>query len=504
MNAHQIKIWFACGLGILISLFFAVLIGGGEVESVIVFLSGFVILIWMAFGTRIWWLPVPFLSALGGVFQGSFKVQPVEVGLLVAFLAAIPMIVTKNYGIAASRPSLPFSVKAFFVYLGLHLIGSLLYNQYIGLGGWGNTLRAYMSFLWPVFFIILFYFYGDSRQLSLGFWAIFIAGALRLLMGLFVQISGQSIEVPGIGYVGPSFGDLGESGIVIDLRASGYLMIGMSLMAFVLVKNYFGKIFLGAFFLLAIAGVLFGGGRAGFMVSVILGFCFLVLYRKWSLILASFAAFVALAALVNISPGMLNPLPYGAQRVAQTLIFADGNRSEAAGDAAGSDEYSVRLRNLGWKNWTESPWTIVFGQGMRTYQSLPPSAAYNGSLMFEAAIDNAAKVGAYESGLWTVLAVVGLAGALFFLNIFRYFIGAYFKDLWTYKITNYGRAFAFFGVASLAAWLAACYRSQGVPVYVLFYSFLGWVAWIDSKQIERLRSRNQPRERSLAASLKEA
>ncbi len=116
------------------------------------------------------------------LWEECFKVRsrssPLRSVFLIAFLAAIPMVVTKNYGLAASRPPLPFSVKAFLGYLVLHLVGSLLYNQYIGIGGWGSTLRAYMTFLWPVCFILLFYFYGENtRQLSLGFWAIFIAAS---------------------------------------------------------------------------------------------------------------------------------------------------------------------------------------------------------------------------------------------------------------------------------------------------------------------------------------
>jgi hypothetical protein len=490
MNAHQIKLWITCAIGILISLFMAVLIGSGEIESVIVCLSGFFVLIWTMFGTRIWWLPVPFFATLGGVFQHSFKIQPAEIGILISLFAATPLIVTKRYGIASTRPPIPFCIKLFTGYLCLHLMGSLIYNKYIGIDGPGNTVRGYMTFLWPMLFIFLFYLYGDSRQLNLGFWAMFVAGLMRLLMGLYVQFSGRPVEIPGVGYVGPAFGEMGESGIVVDLRASGYIMVVMSVMAFVLVKNAIARVFIIAVFVTAVVASLYGGGRTGFVNSAIIVLCLIVLYRKWSLLVASMCGFIVFVVLINASPTILNPLPYGAQRVAQLFMFSKIDVSEASNDTLGSDEYSIRLRELGWKNWTDSPSSILFGKGIRSFEQLPPSAAFNGSLMFEMALENAAKVGTYESGVWSVLAVIGLVGALLYMYIFYYFIRGFRRDLWQNRISNYNRAFAFFGVASLIAWCVGAYRSNGVPVFVLLYCFLGWVAWVDMQRLSR--SKNLP------------
>lgn len=477
MNFNQLILGFVTFIAIVCAVTFSAIVAEADYFRAVVATLGVIGITWIVIGYKFWWLPIPFAIIAGGVFQTIFKIYPYELALAAAVVAILPAVMLSIGAFERGRARLPWSVLLLFGYLALHWAASLAYNRYIGLEGAGNVTRAYGAALWVVIFIILFHRFGKIEQLRAAFWLMFAALLLRLGSGLYADFTRQMFIVPIVNYIPAGPLSLIDGAGAQDLRFSGLYLAGLTLAAVPVVKWRFAKVLLLFGFIASFPVVLLGGGRAAVVMWFFYPVIFCLIQRRIAL-LATFAAIsISGVAFLNINPESLRVLPFFAQRSASILIIEPG-RSSAQEIALQSNLFHERFSEEGYNRWTQNIGTIVFGTGIRPAEKGFDLGRSYGAGTFEvwleAMVTTAANTGAYEKGLWTVLAVTGLAGLLLYLNLFRWMFWYVGKNLWRYRIRSYGDAFGYLGIVASLIWLMLSWQVGSYPSFEIFCLYLGY------------------------------
>ena len=154
------------------------------------------------------------------------------------------------------------------------------------------------------------------------------------------------------------------------------------------------------------------------------------------------------------------------------------------GLAASSDQWHANLRALGYKKWTESWHSFLFGTGIRPYDNAIRETVA-GVTTNEDYLESSAKVGAYESGWWTVIAVTGLVGFLLYLVVLIYLLRRLLPVLLKEKVRDHRHAFAFMAVFGIIIWLGLGWTNGGFPSTEIMFGFLALLAIEDDRTGQR-------------------
>ncbi len=99
-------------------------------------------------------------------------------------------------------------------------------------------------------------------------------------------------------------------------------------------------------------------------------------------------------------------------------------------------------------------------------------------------LESSAKVGAYESGWWTVIAVTGLTGFMLYLAALLYLLRRLLPILLRDRVHDHRHAFAFMAVFGIIIWLVLGWTNGGFPSTEIMFGFLALLA-IDDEKAER-------------------
>jgi hypothetical protein len=114
-----------------------------------------------------------------------------------------------------------------------------------------------------------------------------------------------------------------------------------------------------------------------------------------------------------------------------------------------------------------------------------------------------AKVGAYESGWWTVIAVTGVVGLVLYAIVLFYLLRKLLPILLRERVRDHSHAFAFMAVFGIIIWIGLGWTNGGFPSTEILFGFLALAALEDRQrrtQVEHLNIGRQPVEHaSLAA-----
>jgi hypothetical protein len=224
-----------------------------------------------------------------------------------------------------------------------------------------------------------------------------------------------------------------------------------------------------------------------------------LLYRQIvPLILSSFVIGTVLLIL-NFAPTLLDPMSPPVQRSASILLL-DKTQSAKYGLAESSDEWHANLRALGFKKWTSSWHNFLFGAGIRPYDNAIRETIA-GVTTNEDYLESSAKVGAYESGWWTVIAVTGLIGLILYLIVLVYLLRRLLPVLLHEKVRDHHHAFAFMAVFGIVIWLGLGWTNGGFPSTEIMFGFLALLAIEDHKS-ERRRRRDFAGNREIVAPIR--
>ncbi|MDQ3197721.1 MAG: hypothetical protein M3Q46_00810 [Verrucomicrobiota bacterium] len=473
-------LWFVTAIGLLVCAAIGITVASNAVNTVIVIATIALGLAWVTLAKNRWWLLVPAAGTLGGYFWFGFKLYPHEVALAGAFLPLCMALAIRRGVTVENRPPFPTVLYLLSFYLLAHWLGSNIYNKLDSGGGFGNVTRAYFNAYWVIFFLIAFWRYGWTKFIPAALMLSYLAAGARVIIGLLTYFTNAFAYIPVVNYVLP--GSTHDRGA--DLRFSGLSVATLAACYFLIHKGFLRKSFHFLVFLFGSGALLFGSGRTVLVLVCIIPLSAALLYRKIIPLLFSTLALVVVIVFLNVRPSVLDHVAPRVQRSVSILLL-DPAQADKYGLAGSSDEWHANLRALGFKKWTDSWHSFLFGTGIRPYDNAIRETVI-GSTTNEDYQESSAKVGAYESGWWTVIAVTGLVGLIFYLTVLLYLLRRLLPILLREKIRDHQHAFAFMSVFGIVIWLGLGWTNGGFPSTEIMFGFLAVLAIDDEKQTRRL------------------
>ncbi|MEI6972648.1 MAG: hypothetical protein WCL44_14165 [bacterium] len=441
----------------------------------IVIVMPFIFGSWILFARSQWWTIVPVACSFGGMVYFGFKIFTHELALAMAILALLPYIAMTQVK-KSERSPLPVTAYLLFGYLSVHL----LVSEYIcikdGMGGMGNILRVYMHGLWPLIFAMILLRYGSTRHLRYVLLAMYIALFGRVALGIISLLAPHNmLFIPFINYVLP--GTFSEG---MDLRASTLLLSSMALCYSSLSKSGIAK---AAHLLVLIpAGylLLLGAGRISLTVYFGIILFWALLQRKFVLLGVVTVSLALLIGVLNSDPSVIQNADPRVQRTLSILIIESGG-TDVHKLVDGRDRWHSDWMRHGRERWLTSPATFIFGNRVHRYDETFTRTWASHAMR----VEMAARMGAYEAGLWTVLAVTGIVGAILYLLLFRGLLTDVAAALLSTGIRDHGDAFSFLAVSGALTWLLLCWVSGNFPSLELMFAVIAKAVFDDRKAIER-------------------
>lgn len=479
LGGERIFVWFVILLGLLFAGMLGFLVGEQPIVTAIIIAATVGMVAWIALARRRWWLLMFAAGSFGGYFYFGYKLYPHEAALIACFIPLSLAVAVRIPGTTQKRSAFPLVMYVLGLYLLAHWAGSYLYNRAQGDSGFGNVTRAYFNAAWVVVFLFAFWRYGSTKFVRTALWITYVAAFGRLAIGLLTYYSSAFAYIPVVNYVLPGSTHTRAA----DLRASALAFGILAACYFLLHKGFVRKSFHGALFLASFAALLFGAGRGVLVLLCLVPIFVALIYQKIVPLFLSIVAVVGVVSVVNVNPTILDDLPYSVQR-SVSVVLLDKGLADSYGRTSTSDIWHERLREIGYKKWTQNWNTFLFGTGIRPYDLGTADTGVD----FEDAMESAAKVGAYEAGWWSVIAVTGLVGLILYLIVLFYLLRKLLPILLREKIRDARHAFAFMGVYSILVWLVLGWAQGGFPSTELLYSFVAVFAFSDAKKANPIRA----------------
>lgn len=458
----------ACGLGTYLINVFA----ERGPYSFFLTIGSIFLLVWVFTAGSRWWLVLPVAVTFGGFFFFGFKIYLHEAALPICLLTLLPAVAMRRVGVIPHRE--PLSVfawgllAAFVIQWGVGLF--MLKSQ--GAGGVGSMSRVYFHGVWPVLFLVFFYHYGDCRHLRAALALMYGACVLRVIIAGFAFFMEDILHLPLLNFIFS-----GSLGGIADFRYSGLQLLLLGL-CFAQISR--SRIYRAVnLIVVAVAGglILLGGGR----VSV--GMLFTI-PLFWALLLRRFGVFTVVSCFLLITVGVLNQQPQliyqfppSAQRALSVLV----RDSPVAGldwheALRGSNEWHRRLAEIGYERWMGSASAFLFGE-----RAMPFDESYEAmAASLETKAQIAARMGLYESGLWTVLGITGLFGLVMYVGLFWFLLRDPARALWREGLTSLPHVIGAIAVTECVLWCVFSWIAGGFPSQELLMATLAKVAYDDS------------------------
>lgn len=359
-----------------------------------------------------WWVPVPASFAAGGVLYFGFKLYLHEIMLLVCSLPLFFAVALRYRSFYQFRKLLPWTYYVLGIFLCTHMGWSLFMARISGEGGTGNIIRHYSWALWPMIFGFLYVWFGSTRYLKLALGLVLGAYLLRVTVTILTDYFGGFFYVPFINYVLPG----STPGETDDLRNSGLGLAAFTMIFFMLADNWRSRAFY--FALLGLGGIalLLGGGRVAIAMGLLLPAIAAVASRRFTLIAGAAAAAVLFISALNLNPALLDRMDNRIQRTLSILVLEKG-AVQAHADTAMSNYWHERLRDVALERWLHDTFSFFIGNRVKKFDTELLYIYGQQEWSFERAVEQAADVGAYEAGWFTVLANTGVIGLFCYLAL---------------------------------------------------------------------------------------
>jgi hypothetical protein len=361
---------------------------------------------------RWWWVPVPASLAMGGVMYFGFKLYIHEVMLVVCSLPLFFAVALRYRSFYQYRKILPWTFYVLGIYLTAHMGWSLAASRITGEGGAGNILRHYSWALWPLIFGVLFVWFGTSRYLKTALVLLMSAYLLRVTVTILTDWIGGFFYIPFINYVLPG----STPGETDDLRNSGLGLAAFAIMFALVARRWWTRMFFLGLLGLGFVALLLGGGRVAIAMGLLLPAFAALASRRFTLIAGAGAAVLLFTSVLNLNPAILDLADSRIQRTLSILVLEKG-AVQAHSDTVMSNYWHERLRNIAIERWTDNTGSFFVGNRVRKFDAELLFVYGQQEWSFERAVEQAADVGAYEAGWFSVLANTGLLGLAFYLAL---------------------------------------------------------------------------------------
>jgi hypothetical protein len=444
-------------------------VAAGEWGTVALWGMGLALLGWVFFARDAWWLLLPMAIGFGGMFYFGFKVYTHEIMLVVCFLPLLPQLAAGR-SLEVRRKKLPVAFYALIAYLGMHMLVSGYLAMMDG-ESIGSIIRVYVAGLWPLIFAIPFYSMGSSRYLRRALTFFLWAAMIRSILGVIGYYFPQAI-IPVMGFILPGLYSEG-----MELRESGLWMVYLGFTLFSLSPRWISKAFYAL--LVAAAGwfVVLGGGRGSLAMAVGISIVWATFEKKFISLAIFVAGLMALLVTFNSDPDLIYQFPKRLQRTLSVFVLKSPYQTVHV-MLETSDQWHYELMQRGYNKWVKTPITCLLGNPVLPVKN----AADFGRKDFYDKMQMAEDLAAYESGLWTVLATLGLVGMVLYIVVFSYFLGPVIRSLWHHQICDPAHAFAFMAVASMMVWVGFCWGVGHFPSQQLMLAVIARAAYDDQQE----------------------
>lgn len=478
----QLTYYLAIFGGLIAALFMGSWLGSESYSTVIMAFLLVGGLMWIVLSGEGWWVPMMFAVGIGGLFYVPFKLYPHEIALGICGVALLPRIPFKLAGLQKDRPRPSPWFFALLGYLLIHFAATA--SNYWSSPGLGNVARAYMNALWPLLFGLGYYYYGSIRQMRPALRLLYTALLIRMGLGLLNYYTDDVFVIPGINYsIDPQ-----------DLRASGYMLFALASLMLISTSSPIAKCWHAFWTVVSAYALLLGGSRAQVAGVIVLCFVLFVIFRKWLQVVVLSVGVVLILAIINISPSVIEPLPYRVQRALSVLIIGSTPQVDVQMDVKGSDQFREVISKEGYNRWTESTKSIVLGYGIRPFDENATLAASRFEVdAFTLTIQSSADVGAYETSLWTILAVVGGAGMLLYIGLNISLIRDILPAIRAGHLRGGELAICAWAACTLLAWFFTNFLYGGFPSLELFLGLMAKAVVEDRRaEMEEYVEANKP------------
>ncbi len=461
----------AMAVGLIGALFLGAALGSDDYLTVILATVSLFAAIWIIVSGDRWWVPMGFALGIGGFFTIPWKLYPHELALALCGLAILPRIPFKSIGLKRNRPRLPNIFFVLFGYLLLHFLFSAVRERESG--GLGNISRAYLNALWPFFFGFAVYLYGSSKLIGAALRAMYLALLIRMAFGFVNYFLDDNLVVPLINYSIDSQ----------DLRTSGFNLLVLSSLMMIATSGPLARVGHAVAALLAAFACLVGGSRAQIAAALLYPLILCVIFRKWTHLLVSMSLAGLLVVAVNLSPQSLESLPYRIQRGLSVLLISPTVEIDVQLDVRGSDEFRRVISAEGQKRWTENTRSLLVGTGIRKYDELATLAAARFEVdAFTLLIQSSADVGAYETSLWSLLAVLGAIGFALYAWLLASLARKVVPYLAAHTLRGPDFVIAAWAGTALISWFFTFWLFGGFPSFEVFLGVLAMAMIEDRKK----------------------
>jgi hypothetical protein len=441
------------------------------VPALVLLLTLIGVFLWTFFGGEYWWHLPPLAFVFSGLFYYGFQIQSYEIGFVLSFLPLFLLVAT-GQRIEANRHRLPATIWLLLFMLTAWLVASAYLTTATGAGGAKHVLRIYVRGLWGLGFAAAFWRFGSTRTLKRLLSTMYVVVIIRSGLGILGYYFPRVLYVPFLNFVLPSVHMEG-----IDLRETAIILAMLALVRFSLGSEFIWKVFHGLMAMFSVVLVLLGGSRISIAVLFLVFFAYFILRKKFvtlALLLCGFGLFVAF---LNTQPEFLQRQE---ERMTRTLsiLVADAPTHDLHAGVRGSDQWHFLLIDLGIRRWTENPATFLFGRRIQPFEDM---TFYTQSASLEERAGIAASVGSYEAGLWTVLGMVGLIGALCYAAFFFRAAREMLPDLWRHGIDTPERGIAFMALTMVGTWVLFCWIAGHLPSFEVVMISIALAAHRDAR-----------------------
>ncbi len=427
--------------------------------------------IWVVGGRRVWWLPLPIATSIGGLIWVGFRIYSHEIALLMALLALVPAVAINPKTMEQHRGRLPWTVYALLVYITIHLFGSLLINRYAHGIGMGNIVRTYTMALWPLIFVPFVFHFGASRWIRLLLILVYVGLVFRVAIGIYSYFFPGFLFFRGVN----AFFLFSEYG-AMELRDAPRRLLILALALFSASRGAGIKFVHLLIAIFSVWFLLLGSGRVTVAMLGVIPVLWMLVQRRL-ILLTLFGIFaIAVVLFVNAKPEILYELPEGPRRALTILIFEQ--RLDIQAQLEGSNLWHRELFRAGRERWLDSWRSFFIGNRIHPFDPDMHGFRYD----FYLGIQNAAQTARYERALWTILATTGVVGGWLYLSVFLRLLGDPIRTLFRHKLRDDASVIYFIAFVHAALYLLFSPISGSFPGVELMWAGIAFAAYRDAEK----------------------
>ncbi len=462
----------ALGVGTLLPIVLLTLYLQGAITPFVGCLIVLLLAMWAFTAGDRWWVLLPVAVSLGGVFFWGKRVHAYEIALVLCAAPLIPILAVRKR-IPQTRSPLPISAFMLAGYLIAHAIFSLYITKTSGSGNLGTVMRVYVRGLWAILFAITFYTVGTTRHARIALILMYVAAILSVSLGFLGFLNPRLLYIPVINYVPPGITTAG-----IELRHSAIVLVPMAIAMASFAAKRRWRLLHYLIAILASICVFLGGSRGSFAILLMIPIFWAIIKKNYiALVVSGTAILIALVA-INLAPDvLLGNLPRNVQRTLSGALITSSDHAERF-HAGGSYKWHFELMSRAKRKWTTNAGTLLLGNRVQALASTENTERAS----FYQKMEISEGLGYYESGLWTVLATLGLVGLALYAAFFIWLLRDLFTPLLRHGICDINHAFYFLAACTSTIWVLFCWGIGHFPSYELMLAIIAKALFEDHRQ----------------------